>query len=186
MSRQSENTLTVLISGQVLLLIQREERRCYTFSDPGDQGETRIDEGTDFDTTHGALSIKFTPVSPPFLSRSLFTFFPSSSTDGVVFLLRCRLTWGSWTGANNASSCFGCRSDTSSPVCESEVCREPICRSMESFFEHHYTVQSVFTSKWQVKAKEFFLLSSKLNRVEVLIIQRKVTCECFTMIYHIF
>ena len=45
MSRQSENTLTVLISGQVLLLIQREERRCYTFSDPGDRGKRASPRG---------------------------------------------------------------------------------------------------------------------------------------------
>ena len=36
-------------------------------------------------------------------------------------------------------------------------CREPSCGQMVSFFFSHYTVQAIFTSEWQVKAKETFL-----------------------------
>lgn len=89
--------------------------------------ETRLNEGTVFDTTPERLHPVSASVCPfsQFLSLSLFTFFASSIHSPV--------TWGRWREENEASSCL---------VAQQQMCF--FC------FYSRYTETSVFTSEWYV------------------------------------
>lgn len=120
--RQSKNTSTVLISRQVLLVIQREERRCCTFL------RSRWSGGNTY--RRGEQTLTRRPVRSP-------------SSSLLFYLGFYRSPSSPWMNVNR------------------RVPSEKYPSTMH-------------------------VLTLTLNRAEVLIIQRKVTCECFTIICHVF